>query len=201
MPWRDKGWSRIVFWLKITLPLAALALLSTLFLLSRSVDPRSGIPFTQVEIAERISGQQMTALIYSGVSAEGHQVGLTADSARPDPVTSSRMLTQNPVAVVNLTDGSQVTVQAADGTVDEAADLLTLTGAARLTSSLGYVVDSAALTAAMTRLAINSPGPITGSGPPGRFSAGTMALDSDPVTGQATLLFTGGVHLVYDPQS
>lgn len=190
----------MVSWLKILLPLAALAILSTLFLLSRSVDPRNAIPFSQLDIDDRIGGQQMTALAFSGASTEGHLIGFTATAARPDAANPDRVLTEQPAAIIDLTTGTRLTLQAQHGTVDEPADLATLTGAVRLTSSLGYDITSAALTAALTRLAVTSPGPVQGSGPPGQFSAGAMVLDSDPATGQARLLFTGGVRLVYDPQ-
>jgi lipopolysaccharide export system protein LptC len=200
MTWRDKGWSRTVFWLKILLPMAALAILSTLFLLSRSVDPRNAIPFTQVEIADRIGGQQMTALSFSGASTEGHLIGFTAAAARPDPANPDRVLTESPAAVIDLITGARLTLHAAAGTVDEPADRATLTGTVRLTSSLGYEVQSELITAALTRLAVTSPGPVQGHGPPGRFTAGAMVLDSDPDNGQARLLFTGGVRLIYLPQ-
>ena len=47
-------YSRMIVWLKVLLPLMALALLSTLFLLSRNVDPLASIPFAQAEIDERL---------------------------------------------------------------------------------------------------------------------------------------------------
>ncbi len=200
MSWRDEGWSRMVFWLKILLPLAALAILSTLFLLSRSVDPRNAIPFSQVEIADRVGGQQMTALSFSGASIEGHLIGFTAAAARPDPAAPDRILTEQPAAMIDLISGTHLTLNAASGTLDEPADRATLTGAVRLTSSLGYEVRSDAIEAALSRLAVTSPGPVEGKGPPGNFTAGAMVLDSDPVTGQARLLFTGGVRLIYLPQ-
>jgi lipopolysaccharide export system protein LptC len=200
MGWREAGWSRMVFWLKILLPLAALAILSTLFLLSRSVDPRAAIPFSQVDIADRIDGQQMTAPIFAGVSVEGHVIGFTARAARPDPATPDRVLTDAPAAVIDLTTGIRVTVNGDAGTFDQAADMATLTGAVRLTNSQGYEMTSNAMQSTLSRLSVTSPGPVQGTGPPGRFTAGAMMLDSDPVTGKATLLFTGGVHLIYRPQ-
>lgn len=201
MGWRDAAWSRVVFWLKIMLPLAALVILSTLFLLSRSVDPRSAIPFSQGEIADRIGGQQMTTLSFSGASAEGHLIGVTAATARPDPDRAGRILTDGLAAVIDLTTGTRLTLSADTGLLDETADTAVLTGAVRLTSTQGYDLQSEAIESGLSRLLVISPGPVTGSGPAGRLSANAMRLDSDPVTGQATLLFTGGVRLLYDPQT
>lgn len=200
MSWRDEGWSRTVFWLKILLPLASLAILSTLFLLSRSVDPRSAIPFSQSDIADRIEGQQMTGLSLSGASLKGDLIGFTATAARPDPDSPDRLLAENPAAVIDLTGGTRLTLQAKHGTVDDPGDTVMLTGAVRLTSSQGYDLRSDAITARMRDLSVISPGPVQGTGPPGQITAGAMVLDNDPATGQARLLFTKGVRLVYDPQ-
>ena len=55
---RDRH-TRIVGWLKIGLPLAALAILSTLFLLSRRIEPADDLPFAQVELEDRARRQQI----------------------------------------------------------------------------------------------------------------------------------------------
>ena len=54
-------YSRMVTFLKVLLPLAALALLSTLFLISRGINTKATIPFAAHEIEERMRGQQITA--------------------------------------------------------------------------------------------------------------------------------------------
>ena len=45
---RDNVHSRVVFWLKIILPLLALAILSTLFLFSRRIDTDQALPYAEV---------------------------------------------------------------------------------------------------------------------------------------------------------
>ena len=51
----DNLHSRLVYWLKITLPLVALMILSSVFLLSRSIRPEDAIPFAEVDIADRVT--------------------------------------------------------------------------------------------------------------------------------------------------
>ena len=81
---RDNLRSNVVAWLKIVLPLAALAAMSTLFLLSRTIDPADAIPYATVDVEDRIREPRMTAPTYSGVTSDGAALTLTADEARPD---------------------------------------------------------------------------------------------------------------------
>ena len=54
--------SRVVSWLKVLFPLIALALLSTLFLLSRAIDPGQAIPFAEKEVQDRRKHQQIQVM-------------------------------------------------------------------------------------------------------------------------------------------
>lgn len=83
--------SRVVSWLKVLFPLIALALLSTLFLLSRAIEPQAVIPFADKEVQERLRDQQITGPFYSGTTADGDLISfsaekLTTPAARPAPM-------------------------------------------------------------------------------------------------------------------
>lgn len=199
--WHDQAWSRAVAWLKIVLPLTALGLLSTLFLLSRSVDPMSTLPLSEGDIEERARGQQMTDLSYSGTTEEGHLIAFSADAARPDKAITDRINTERPKAVIDLTDGGRLTMHALKGQVNEPDDLARLTGGVEFTSTTGYRLKSEDISSALTYLRVTSPGAVEGNGPPGVFTAGRMTITTDPESGKAVMLFTDGVHLVYDPKS
>ena len=59
--------SRVVAWLRVLLPLAALAILSTLFLLPKSHDPDAAIPYADVdadrmEMSRNADGQHVLNL-------------------------------------------------------------------------------------------------------------------------------------------
>ena len=75
--------SRAVAYLKVLLPLAALVLLSTLFMISRGVNTDAVIPFAQKEIEDRMKGQQVTAPFFSGTTMRGDEIMVTAALARP----------------------------------------------------------------------------------------------------------------------
>jgi hypothetical protein len=70
----DNLHSALVAWLKILLPLAALAVLSTLFMVSRSVDPADAIPYAQVDIEDRLRDPRLTDAIFAGMTQDGTAV-------------------------------------------------------------------------------------------------------------------------------
>ena len=64
-------YTRLISWLKVLFPLAALGLLSTLFLLSRAIDPGQAIPFAEKEVQDRLRDQQITGPFFTGATSEG----------------------------------------------------------------------------------------------------------------------------------
>ena len=75
--------SRLIALLKVVLPLAALALLSSLFLVSRSINPDEAIPSSAVDVEDRLREPRMTQPTYSGVTQDGAALTLSASELRP----------------------------------------------------------------------------------------------------------------------
>ncbi len=199
MPWRDDFHSRLVAWLKILLPVLALGLLSTLFLFSRNIDPTTTIPFARIDLEERAKTEQLTAPEFAGATREGDLIAFRAAAARPDPESNARVLASDLSARIDLATGGQITFTARDGTVDDDEGQATLTGDVVITTSTGYTVRTQQLMSAMKRLYAETPGTVTGDGPPGHITAGRMVLDRAEDRPDAQLLFTDGVKLIYDP--
>lgn len=205
MPWRENFYSRMVAWLKVLLPLAALAILSTLFLFSRNIDPTTTIPFTTIDLRERARDERVTEPEFAGATTDGHHIAFHAASVRPDPAKTSRGIADRLEARITLTSGSEITFAAQGGSVDDQADRAELVGDVVMHSSTGYTVQTERLISGMRTVFAESPGVVHGQGPPGRFSAGRMLLtELDPDTPGAEpalhLLFTDGVKLLYDPK-
>ena len=78
---RDRH-SRVVGWLKVALPLAALAILSTLFLLSDRIDPEDALPYAEVDVEDLAREPRMTAPTYAGMTTDGAALTLTATEAQ-----------------------------------------------------------------------------------------------------------------------
>jgi lipopolysaccharide export system protein LptC len=186
--------------LKVLLPLTALAVLSTLFLLSRSGTQTAIIPFAEQEVARRVEGQQVTGPHYSGLTNAGEEISVKARVARPgrkgEPAFADDL-----TAALTTKDGDLVTLTSESGRFDLEADIATFMGNVLMETSTGFTVTTQELTAALDRIAGSTPGEISGSGPIGTFWAGEMELTSKNDGGPVHLHFKNGVKLVYEPKN
>lgn len=191
--------SRMVAWAKILLPLAALGILSTLFLFARAIDPDDAIPYATVDIEDRIREPRMTAPTYSGVTSDGASLSVQAAEARPGSADGAATA-QSLIARLETPDGALTDLVAASGTLDDGAGVLSLTGDVRMTTSSGYTVQSQAMTARLDRTGVTSPGDITATAPMGTINATGMSLEQTATPGDYVLVFKGRVRLIYTPQ-
>lgn len=201
MAWRDTLYSRIVSWLKIIFPLAALAILSTLFLLSRGRDSTNAIPYSRVDLQERMKEGMVSKPHFSGATSGGDLITFTADNAKPDPEDDSKALAEKLSARIDLTSGTKITFASDAALLDTAQETARLTGGVIVISSTGYDLRTESLTTSMREIEAETDGPVSGTGPAGTIDAGKMVLSSDPETKDAHLLFTNRVKLVYHPQN
>lgn len=196
----DNAYSRWVAWLKVLLPMGALAILSTLFLMSQQRDPDAAIPYSDAEVAEILREQKIAQPDYAGVTRDGTSISLTADSARPDG--AGQFSTAALRGSIETPDGGRLNLEAAEGTIDNGAQIARMTGGVRIQTSTGYTIQTTGLEAALDAASVITDGPITADGPPGQLRAGRMELRQDGVGGKSTyvLVFTEGVDLLYQPQ-
>ena len=68
-----------------------------------------------------------------------------------------------------------------------------------MTTTTGYEISTDFLRTRLDELYAETPGPVAGTGPPGDLTAGKMLLTTDESTGDAHLIFTQGVKLIYSP--
>lgn len=190
-------YSRMVAWLKISLPLLALAILSTLFLISRAVDPPVTIPFADSEVQERLSNQQVTGPYFSGISANGDQIDFVAETVKGVPDEIGTNFAENVDVTVNFVSGLTANLTANEAVINIAEDRTRLTGDVVVVTSQGYVLESELMMVRMTSPEIDSPGPVKGTMPTGTIDAGTMHFFVADDAGNSQLVFTNGVKLIY----
>lgn len=191
-------YSRMVSYLKVLLPLAALALLSTLFLISRNGDTEAVIPFADREIEERMRGQQVTGPFFSGSTSEGDEIWVTASVARAS--TDDPVIAKDLEAEIRMVAGGRLTLRSDRGTVHPDQDLARFIGNVEITTDDGMVVQTEALKTQLSAVHAESPGTVVATGDLGQFTAGHMEISSETEGGPVYLLFTNSVKLVYDPQ-
>ena len=85
----DDGYSALVAWLKTLLPIAALGLLSTIFLFSGKVDVTQSLPYAEHNVAEIIREQRITSHISPALPA----MALKSHSLQPMPHRSLKTQT------------------------------------------------------------------------------------------------------------
>lgn len=194
----DGLYSRVISWLKILLPLIALVLLSTLFLLSRSAEQVLDVPFTGGISGDGTNREQVSAPYYAGTTENGDMLTITASSASPE--AGGLIRAEDLSALVRMPNGNEIALTSRKATVREGDQWAELEGGVLIESSTGYRLVTDSLGAAIDRIEAESGGPVTGEGPLGTLEAGKMRIEPLPQSGDVQLLFTGGVKLVYSPQ-
>lgn len=192
-------YSRMVALLKVVLPLAALGILSTLFLLSRSVDPTATIPFAEQDMVDRMRDQQVTAPFFSGATPKGDQITVTASLARPGGPGQPAEAEDLKARIITA-EGTTITMQSRLGRFDLPADQAIFVGDVHIAASIGAELTTKKLVAALSGLRAESPGEVKGTAVLGRLTAGSMLITAKNEGDPVHMLFKNGVKLVYDPK-
>ena len=196
----DNRHSRVVAGLKIALPLAALALLSSMFLLSRDVDPRQTIPFVELSVEDLAREERVGAPNYAGVTEDGAALYVTARAARPVQGSGgTRVIADGVHATLRSAQGTGTALIADNGLIDTEAQVLRLSGSVVITTSDGLSLRTSALSSRLDRTEIDTADRVTGLLNDAELQAGRMRLTAPD--GAIRALFTGGVKLVYRPRN
>ncbi|MGB7268398.1 MAG: LPS export ABC transporter periplasmic protein LptC [Albidovulum sp.] len=190
-------YSRLVLWLKILLPILALAILSTLFLFAKNKDIGDALPYAQVEIDSLARNPRLTKPEYSGVTSDGAAVSFSAASARPGKAAGDATTAVKPVTIYEADNHAKVTVHAENGRLDSAAGLLTLIDNVVVITSDGYLLRSDHMVSSLRQSLVTADGNVVTDAPFGRIYSGAMRLSGPP--DDHLLVFNKGVRLVYTP--
>lgn len=191
--------TRVVGWLKVALPLTALAILSTLFLVARRIDPEAALPYAEVNVEDLAREPRMTAPTYAGTTEDGAALTLSATEARPaadgSPAKAAGLRLE-----LATPDGGRTELLAAEAVMEDATRQVLLSGGVTLTTSSGYRLEMADVAAKLDRTGLESRTPVVASGPAGEIRADGMVLGQDNRTpGAYVLVFKGAVRLIYQP--
>jgi lipopolysaccharide export system protein LptC len=187
-----------VGWVKIILPMFALALLSTLFLFARSPSDTPDIPISQLE--ELAREQQITSPQFSSVADDGSVIAVAAKNAKPDADHPKTLLVEDLAIDVDSADGTTLNVTSGVSILDQSNQTARLNGLSRVTTSSGYTMETVGISADLRTGEIVSDGPLEVRAPFGELSAGKVRIAvSKDGTGQQ-MVFTQGVRLLYTPE-
>lgn len=191
----DESYTQFVGFLKISLPLAALALMSTVFLFARAPSQDTAIPYAELEeIARdsRISGARL-----SGIADDGSVIEVNARYATPQ---GNVLGVEDMIASIESVDGTQIAISSGGGEINTAERIARLTGLTRLETSNGFEMETAGITADLTTGRIVSDGALEVQSPFGSLTAGQLVVETPAGAAGQVMLFQNGVRLIYTPQ-
>jgi len=195
----DNLYSQLVGWAKIILPLSALALLSTLFLFSRTTTEPADIALEEVEAIAR--EQRISAPEFSGVTDDGAVIVISAKSARPGASRPDTVGIDDMRLRIDNPGGSSIEVTATQGEIDGRAQVARFLGLARLATSNGYEMETNGLIANLDTGRVTSDGLLEIRTPFGQLTAGRVTFQVASENTAQEMLFTDGVRLLYTPQT
>lgn len=195
---RDKAYSRVVNLLKVVLPLLALALLSTVFLIARTLDPEDALPWATVNIEELLADPRLTAPEFAGMTDAGDELLFVASKAWPGNGTGAHAA--EPVLRLISPEGEESRIEAQRARIDPTARELVLEGEVRLRSEADYALMTERLLTHLDRTRLSAPGPVELVAPGLQLQAGAMELTRQAGARDEVVVFNGGVRLLYQPQ-
>ncbi|WP_170405800.1 LPS export ABC transporter periplasmic protein LptC [Ruegeria arenilitoris] len=193
------GHSRMVQFFKVVLPLVAILMLSTVFLLSRSIETNVSVPFTQQDIDERLADQVVTQPNYRGTTRKGEEVqieAIRATQGREGSIPTAAEFRGR----MNLLDGGVITLDSNSGMIRPDKNTATFVGDVVITSTDGTEITTDLLNTSLDEIRGDAPGQVNGTGIIGNFTAGSMSFGTEKTDGPVHILFTDGVKLIYEPQ-
>src|SRR6056297_333710 len=119
-------YSRIVAALKVILPLIALGLLSSVFLVATPPEQGEPVPFPDLTISQLAREQRLGAPAFSGVTDDGTRVTVAASRLWPDPEQDDVILGSDLAARLSTPDGVEYRISAPAAEIDRASDVTTL---------------------------------------------------------------------------
>ena len=197
----ETRYSTLVTWLKITLPLVALALLATLFLLSEPPDPDRALPYAEVDVAQRARELRLTQPRFAGVLTDGRELTLVARAATPefDEDGQGRAVVFDGVSGrLGLGPDDLVTLAAPAGRINLVDQVASLSGGVVAQTEAGYRLTADRVQLNLSELGVAARVAVAVQGPGFDLTAGTMEVSGPE--GATVLSFTGGIRLLYQAQ-
>lgn len=190
--------SRLVAILKVGLPLLALLLLASLFLISPDDGLEGELVFSQGDLAALGSGLRITRPTFSGMTRGEDPFRFTAELVVPDAAPPTRAEVTGLSGEIDFAGGPGVAVAAETAELDIEAQRMALDGAVRVETTDGYRVTAPAMDVDLRGGVLEAAGPVETVGPMGSITAGSLRI-APGEAGPPVISFGDGVRLVYRP--
>jgi lipopolysaccharide export system protein LptC len=193
---RVRAYSRVVAWLKVLLPLAAVAVIAVLFVSAQKSSDLTEI-FTAEELVALGAGLRLDNPRFAGVTPEGEPFAIRAEWALPDGAMPHFVDLERPEGEIELNDGRTLSASADTGRMHREQKTLVLKGTVVLDTSDGYHIETGQLEIDLDAKTAKGPGPVSGSGPDGAIDAGSFRAEAGEAgAGDGKIWFENRVRLV-----
>ena len=193
-------YSRWVGILKIVLPLIAVGLLSTVFLVQKEDTFEGGLVFSKIDMATLGDGLTISNPRFSGITTGGDTFTLAAARAIPDSSKPKVVEMTELAADLSYADGTIVNATAAQGIARIPEQKLDLNGGFEALSNNDYTFRSTGGQLDLRSGDFESFGTVRMTGPGQVLEAGRLRIATDAADGRRLFHFENGVHLTYTPE-
>ncbi len=188
-------YSTFVVWLKVILPMFALALLSTLFLFSGKVDVTQSIPYATLNVGEIVKEQRISRPYFEGTTSNGAEITLTAAYAKPDAEKPDLFTAEDLQLRLRSQDGRALRLTSGHGVISP--EMAQLDGGVTTFTSGGLTIKAQEITANLKSQIFETQTGISATSEIGILTADTMRMHQNEQG--LEIQFTGNVRLIYQP--
>jgi lipopolysaccharide export system protein LptC len=189
----DNRYSYFVFIAKIFLPISALIILSTLFLLARFSDSSQIVAISEIGTDRETGSQKITAPIYSGLTDDGSILEFSSGSLAPSILSPKKVFAKKVLAKITTSKGIVYEISSDKGSYNDNTSTVDLKTNVVVVMPEGYKIYTENLSTHVKKTMLHSPSPILAEGLIGTLNAGNMSLIEK--NNQHLLIFKKGVKL------
>ena len=190
--------------LKVGLPLTALALLASVFLLSLRPELREGLTFSEADLRALGSGLAITNPRFSGSSIDGDLYDFEAKSVEPRDETLDAAKIDALTGTIRFQDGLLVDLEAPVADVDMVTETILWAEGLSLVTSDGYTAEAERADMDLNAGIVRGSGGIEATGPMGNITSRQLTISGtggiDGLREGSSVVFTGNVKLRYVPE-
>ncbi|HNS43763.1 MAG TPA: LPS export ABC transporter periplasmic protein LptC [Alphaproteobacteria bacterium] len=186
--------SKIVRWMRLVLPVVALAIVAVLMIWSNPDQQIKAVPRAEVS-PQTVSRNELINPKFQSEDKNSQPYTITADKAVQNADNMDAILLDKPVADISLKSGNWVALKATQGVYNQQSGTLDLDGAVEMHHDTGYELHTDKMSINVDAQKIISDQAVTGHGPTAEITA--TGLEADGKTDN--VIFKGPAKLILRP--
>jgi len=189
-------YSRFVAWLKILLPLIALAVLGTVFLFTSENSIETGFTFSRADMALLEAGSFIKNPQIEGQTTKGEPFFLKAEEVRPRDGNASLLDVTGLNGAFSFESGGAVKIDATEALIDMQAQTVLFESGGHIETSDGNIAEFSTMLVNLNTGDLGGT-KIEANGPLGQISADRFRIESNADENHV-LWFENNVRMLYD---